>query len=1091
MRQTKRFGTEDFKNGISVSRTNLDTEFKLSENSVNLTFGNYEGIGPRYGISPIPGQGPVPQSASTNNVYNRFGVTTKSKAISPLAFLNLSIAKFDDYKTKQNVFVFVSVSTDTGSGVIAPNTTNLFIDFNFCATSEAVSTSPGVLQRSDGTAGTITFLNPRNHIDTIWVDWTSPELVNPTLYPYSFAEYRRIPSFLRRISVASFNVSGREYPQPYMLTKNIGTDSATNPGVLSWHRMGEWQELASGPRVLGSQTNAFYTIQRSSTSSTTFCCKRTYGGFPDFQSNTFVWSRSIQTVTNNFTPGTVSSGASYTGTFTGNAPHVLYYNPNNRISSAFTWFGVACGKAVIGYLKDDQKTAFSGLGSIAGGERESPQSMVQYIDLNDLSFFKESRDTKNELGVGIYTEDGERKATVFDKWPPFVTGTPWLNDSAFPVTGLNQHYYLGDANSGVLRANTIYEITYSVFNKALNFETNVGVPAKFQTGTNDFVRMSIYRVYRVAVNDRPLAFEQNPINRTLGGTTIDRSNNYFHNHTNHLSLRFYYRALGTYEWLPTTEIDVCDFFFNPERLKFWLCEDPVARAPGGQPGGFSDYSPIPKSDYHTVLQYQGRAFWVSNNLFCFSMRNNPFAYPIRNQGTCPKGRFLGAIEHAYPGQAVQDARLVIFGSEETYAARFIPGGEQHEFVRVGPFDGGTFPVEGTNFRIGVWTSVTAFSGRAAAVAKGILYFWGPQGVYMDDGRDLPVKISGDLEPWLNGIFDKSEQENIFAIFNDDTEDLIWFFKPPASDQNATPSQALVLNVRTMAFNRWTFKSLIIHSAQRVECNFNRTNNKNMNGSRIMIFAQEVGSASNFTVPLFFDANTNGGDHSPNKQYLVNQVTTSGLNRNLIVTPDPAAEFSGGGTRVLSIVGYERYADKAEGAGVDGIYSCQYTGPSQVTIFPTAGVNFPTSETLADNLAFPVYFAGGTTSAITAGSNSIDLTMQSQYWAPGGIYNWWLYLYTHFLFRVKLLKEESSNKVTVAYQGMLDNGSAVSNVLTLTDNSRENCQILNSVAPLQNQVSGQGMRMTMTCVHIGGLWSLQYLGIDVVPQPIDELKTFEG
>jgi hypothetical protein len=1087
MRQTKRFGTEDFKNGISVSRTNLDTEFKLSENSVNLTFGNYEGIGPRYGISPIPGQGPL--NVAVGNAYNRFGVTSNAKAISPLAFLNLNIAKFDDYKTKQNVFCFVSVSTLNGDVFIAPNTANLFVDFNFCITTELVATSPGVFQRADGTAGNVTLSQPRNYIDT-GVDWTDPESTRP----YGFTEYRRLPSFLRRFSVAYFNVSGREYQQPYMLTKNIGTDSATNPGVLSWHRMGEWQECATGPRILGAQRYNFFTLQNSSTSSVGWCAKRSYvDSGVALTAASYVWSRSIQTVTNNFTPGNSFSGGLNTGTFTGNAPHVLYYNPNNRISSAFTWFGVACGKAVIGYLKDDQKTAIGSAVVANGlGAGEGPQSMVQYIDLNDLPFFKESKGTFNESGGSFYSEDGERKATVFWKWPPFVTGVAPANDSASPITAIDQNIRLGDANSGVLRANTIYEITYSVFNKALNFETNVGVPAKIQTGTNDFVRLSIYRAYRVAAGDRPIPLRYNPVNTILGGNVvINADNNIFHNHTNHLSLRFYYRALGTYEWLPTTEIDVCDFFFNSERPKVWICEDPVARAPGGQPGGFSDYSPIPKSDYHTVLQYQGRAFWVSNNLFCFSMRNNPFAYPIRNQGTCPKGRFLGAIEHAYPGQAVQDARLVIFGSEETYAARFIPGGEQQEFVRVGPFDGGTFPVEGTNFRIGVWTSVTAFSGRAAAVAKGVLYFWGPQGVYMDDGRDLPVKISGDLEPWLNGIFDKSEQENIFAIFNDDTEDLIWFFKPPASDQNATPSQALVLNVRTMAFNRWTFKSLIIHSAQRVECNFNRTNNKNMNGSRIMIFAQEVGSASNFTVPLFFDANTNGGDHSPNKQYIVNQVTTSGLNRNLIVTPDPAAEFSGGGTRVLSIVGYERYADKAEGAGVDGIYSCQYTGANQVTIFPTAGVNFPTSETLADNLAFPVYFAGGTTSAITAGSNSIDLTMQSQYWAPGGIYNWWLYLYTHFLFRVKLLKEESSNKVTVAYQGMLDNGSAVSNVLTLTDNSRENCQILNSVAPLQNQVSGQGMRMTMTCVHIGGLWSLQYLGIDVVPQPIDELKTFEG
>lgn len=1084
MQQTKRFATEEFKNGISVSRTNLDTEFKLSEGTVNITFGNYDGIGPRYGISSIPGHYSAVSTGGFQNVFSRFGTTTKYKAISPLAILNLNIARFDNYNVKQNVFCFVSISTDPASVGSAPATSNLFIDFNFCAVPQSLATSSGTFQRADGSAGTVVLTQPQAFIDT-GTDWS-----NTTSGTGIAVEYRRLPSFLRRISVASFSVSGREYPQPYMLTKLMSADSATDPGVLSWHRMGEWQECASGPRILGAQNVNFYTIQVASGGPTVWSIKRAYTGSVTLTASSYVWSRSIQTLTNNFTPGSSFTSVLNTGTFTGNAPHTLYYNPNNRISSAYTWFGVAAGKPIIGYLKDDQKTAMGdNLGTTGLGTGETAQSMVQYIDLSNLDYFKESRATTIEGSSTRYTEDGEEKNTVFSQWPAFVSGTPTVDD-IFAVTSTNnENVRLGESNTGVLRSNSIYEITYSVFNKALNYETNVGIPAKIQTGSKDFVRLAIFRTYRGAAGWRPAAFWVNPVNLRSGSATqIDGTNNIFHGHTNHLSLRFYYRALGTYEWLPTLEIDVCDFLFNPQRQKLWICEDPVARAPGGQPGGFSDYSPIPKSDYHTVLQFQGRAVWISNSLFCFSMRNNPMAYPVRNQGVCPKGRFLGAIEHAYPGQAVQDSRLVIFGSDETYAARFIPGAEDEQFVRVGPDDGGSYPVEGTNFRIGTWTSVTAFSGRAAAVAKGVLYFWGAQGIYMDDGRDLPVKISADLEPWLAGIYDKGQQENIFAIYNDDTDDLIWFFKPPASDQNATPSQALVLNVRSKAFYRWTFKNLIIHSAQRIDCSFNRTTNTNLNGNRIMVFAQEVGTANEFTMPLFFDANTNGGDFSPNKQYNVTQVTTSGLNRVFFVDPDIGA-FAG--RKVLSIVGYERYTDKAEGQGVDGFHEFQYSAPNQILVFPSTGKNFPTSETLAFNKTFPIYVAEGTLSAMTAGVNSIDMSLTSQYWAPNGIYSWWLYLYTHFLFRVALLKPETSNKVTVAYQGMLDNGANVTNTLTLTDNSRGNCQILNSVAPLQNQVSGQGMKFTMTTTHIGGIWSLQYLGIDVVPQPIDELRTFEG
>jgi hypothetical protein len=1088
MQQTKRFGTEEFKNGISVSKSNIDTEYRLSEDTVNVTMGNYDGLGPRYGVSPIPGHGyPLAVlNGSLGNVYNRFGTTTKTKAISPLNFQTLVIGKYDNYAAKQPVFCFVSISTQTADGGIAPATTNLFVDFNFPITTEGVSTSAGVFQRADGSAGTVQLSQPRNYIDT-GVDWTFPDSSGGG--PYTYTEYRRIASFLRRISVASFAVSGREYPQPYIIGRNIGTDSANNPGILSLYRHGEWQECASGPRVLGAQGVTFYTLDINSVAPSVLSAKRAYTGTATLTASSYVWSRSIQTLTNNFTPGNSFTSVLNAGSFGATAPNTLYYNPNNRIYSGYNWFGVAAGKAIIGYLKDDQKTA---MGTVGGGGSlgtgESAQSMVQYIDLNSLEFFKESFATTLEGSGTRYTEDTEIKNTVFTQWPAFVSGTATVKDSFATPFGNNQNVRLGESNTGILRANSIYEITYSVFNKALNYETNVGVPAKIQTGTDDFVRLAIYRAWRPNVGDRPVAFNTSPIK--LGGTSTPNSTttNPFYGHTNHCSLRFYYRALGTYEWLPTLEIDANDFMFNPERQKLWICEDPVARAPGGQPGGFSDYSPIPKSDYHTVLQYQGRAFWISNSLFCFSMRGNPMAYPIRNQGVCPKGRFLGAIEHAYPGQAVQDSRIVIFGSEETYAGRFITGAEEQQFVRVGPDDGGTYPVEGTNFRIGSWTSTTAFSGRSAAVAKGILYFWGPQGIYMDDGRDLPVKISADLEPWIGGIYDKGQQENVFAVYNDDTDDLIWFYKPPATDQDNTPSQALVLNVKNKSFYRWTFRSLIVHSAQRVECAFDRTTNTGLNGNRIMIFAQEVGSSSNFTCPLFFDANTNGGDHSPNTQYQVTSVG-SGTTSKVITLSSTIGSFAG--FRLLSIVGYDRYTNKAEGQNVDGFYQAQWNSSTSLIITPTTGVTLPATETLDANKSFPVYIAGGTFAAPAAGENSIDMTLKTLYWAPGGIYAWWLYLYAHFIFKVKLLKSESTNKVTVTYQGMLDNGSVITNTLTLSDNSRSNCQILNSIAPLQNQVSGQGMQINMASTHIGGIWSLQYLGVDVVPQRIDELKTFEG
>jgi len=60
-----------------------------------------------------------------------------------------------------------------------------------------------------------------------------------------------------------------------------------------------------------------------------------------------------------------------------------------------------------------------------------------------------------------------------------------------------------------------------------------------------------------------------------------------------------------------------------------------------------------------------------------------------------------------------------------------------------------FPVDGTDFRVDTWTSITAFSYRSAVVADGILYYWGFTGVYRDVGNEIPEKISYNLEPFIN------------------------------------------------------------------------------------------------------------------------------------------------------------------------------------------------------------------------------------------------------------------------------------------------------------------------------------------------------
>ncbi len=195
--------------------------------------------------------------------------------------------------------------------------------------------------------------------------------------------------------------------------------------------------------------------------------------------------------------------------------------------------------------------------------------------------------------------------------------------------------------------------------------------------------------------------------------------------------------MGSYEWLPALVVDASFLAYYPNHRVLWMCKGAIAQLPGGQPGGFNDYSPLPDDVYDCVVSFRERIFWISPTSCVFSMRNNAFAYPLRNSVSAPTGEFRGALVHAYPGQAEQDSRIVIFGSKETYIGRFT-GRYQNYPVTIGTTTY-TYPLEGSDFQVDTWTSVTAFSHRSAVVAEGILYWWGPEGIYKDVGRDLPVK----------------------------------------------------------------------------------------------------------------------------------------------------------------------------------------------------------------------------------------------------------------------------------------------------------------------------------------------------------------
>lgn len=1079
MQQTQRFETDDFKDGIVVARRNITGLFTLNEASKNLSFGTRDGIGPRYGTAPLPFQTHSQTVGANSGPYN---FRTSEGAFSDLTsrLRHLALFAFNsriNTTTTQTVYVALNAvsSSRIKASILGSQTSTAKTSADTYGGYGSFSSGfPAVLSNTyfnntfasnlsaglDAYSDSVTFsqTNSLAFPSAVW-RLTSTNGVTDV----SKEVYHARTSFLtvtggeRSLSVLLAFISPSKAP----VALGAGNDT---PGDLCFSLTGNPNDYFYNTKLNSSSPRTFYLLQDASPAWISKY-KMTFTSLTSFSrkiSNDLLNKNASYSFTDTTTATLIGSGT------TTDLDAVYVYDATMKHRSAYKYLGVASGGKPQMYIWRDDFQSYNRK-AILGGASVYVDNKVELFDAAGLLHFIDNKATldssSSPSASGRYEENGAQVSSIWYRWPSYVDGTATVMPSSLMV--------LGAANTGLLRSNTTYEFTYSVYDLTTGYETNVGKPAKLRTGVADFVNLNLLQASLVSSQVRSPSWQnvfENPSNAFRDA---------FLANINFREYRIYYREVGTFEWLPALTIPQTEAWFTPEQGYWRLCTNPIALPPGGQPGGFNDYSPLPTADYIDTVSFANRVFWLSKSQLHFSLRNNPLAYPIRNAVACPNGEFLGIIPHAYPGQAEQGARLIIFGSKETYTARFIVGAEEQARVRIGPDDAATFPVDGTNFIVDVWTSITAFSGRAAVVGDGILYYWGPQGVFRDDGVAIPGKISDVLEPWIDTIYDANNTDKIHAIFNSNSDEAIWFYQPPAVGGTEQPSRAIVYHTKRQAWSRWEFNDLVIDNAQVVENTKWDATNDELAGTRIIVAVRDPGGT--VSRPMFLDEVVFAGDMQSDSQYMVTTVThTDATTRRLTFATGPASIASKTGLAVIA--GWSKYTGDTS-TNPDGVYTIIGNGANYIDITrQSASADIPAGS-YNENEYFPVWIGS------TAG---IPVVLQSQYWAPGGMDFWGRWVYCHTSYQVDLVfdQPDTSYDIPVRYYS-LSGTDYSTQTITISDNSRGNCQVLNSIPFTKDNASGQAIAYECVFTHYAGQWKLQYLGLDVAPQDKANIRFWEG
>lgn len=1085
--------------GINTNTCDFTIDFELSPESKNLTTGINQGQGPRYGMSPIPGQSnlDMPLTATALRglrAAETAGYETKNfvNRLKFLGIIPLVNGTYDAINDKINVFMwFLSDNLNTD-----PNIQSLSAVLN------SIYDTPNTLYKYSGDMGdgfqNNTWLQMEQDALPALTGWLSP-LMNHVAAPNEttlasniwMRDFLRINSDLFWCSSSSLTVTGALWEQKWLIGNKITIGTATTTATANF--VGTNFNMGGIPpsyNLRNFQKNnrdlTFYNMDATALGN-----KYVYSSYPVTDA-TFIASFNQNNSNSNYL---VSGNASVieTGTIApslADITDILLNDELNVCDGSYRASFVAAKKPFMFLIQD--------------WERDIHGRNVQVMDLTDKRFKPPCYSTLN-FGIGgtpgdPYLEDGCQKSTSFFAWPNFESDHAMLtiaNLNSGDWDDIQQFVGLGAAGTGILRANRVYEFNYSIFDKQYGIETNVGLPVKFRTGNDDNVSLGIYRDQKTGLSPSDPFEQLVPRGTILSGKlpillpdmwNVTSTLNYGPTRFNYIQFRFYYREQGSYDWLPALFIDAPQFFYYPNFQVLYACQGNVAATPGGQPGAFNDYSYLPNDEYTCVVTYKNRVFWFSQNNATFSLRNNPFAYPLRNSTTSPVGGFSGAIVHTYRGQSEQESRLVIFGKKETYIGKFT-GLPTTMPIVISPTTIANYEVDGSDFNVETWTSITSFSFRSAIVADGDLYWWGPQGIFIDNGVGNPLRISKNIEPLLFTLYDESLIEDIHCIYDDKTKEIIWFYPPRGAN---TKTNAIRLNIETeqFFFDAYDCK---IDWAQRIATN-NPGVTQQTNGLRTILSVRADSSADTQRA-VFYDQLNRSGDYAPTKELLVKAVANGSNSFEKVLTLDTGVNLTSLASVTLGdYIAFQQstaYSSQIISDMIAKVVSVNTVGTPTITVNIPRGALLPSFTLTDQKLFFPVWQA----KKKSVGLNGIPWTLQTKYWAPVGpnysLYWQWLYMLVKY---EKWLKIDPTT-MNCAYRSPSTVGDFISDILEFSDNSDANWQIFHAFRPgdAENRGNnqGQGLKLRLSGIHIGEEWVIQYLEIQSSEERGNILKMYQG
>lgn len=1058
--------------GVNENTPDFSEDIQLTDSTANMTSGIIEGIGPRYGFAPIPGHmdqetvaaGQFPglmryelgQNLTTSTNWLRVGMY----ALYPISLRGTAaaIGSTDTYyayiisytsSIYSGTYYGIALgSTNSTSTVVQSPLIYSGLEFAGLDIAQELSVLAGTFANVQGDLGQekLTYLATGSA--------TTPAQVYAARISAMKALMTEVATPSPFVCSSPVSITGPNVQNNWLLggviTKPTATTSpglnlskavaAVGGGAFAGFFCGYPSTINTGTVQGTNRTVIIYSLINFAAAKIDYDAPYVPALYaPTYLENGSTVGVTVQTVSH------TGAGTSYTS-----VDCALVNDPFMTISASFQGFLIAAQKPMIAILQD--------------WYRGNAGSMVQYVDPTSLG-----------------TVPG-----------PFDAG--WS-------TGLT-----ATTLTGALRATTQYEFTYSVYDKRLNHESNVSPSTyKFTTGATDFVAMILYdntttggggtgidsiaAAQITGAGEGPLNI---PIFSSSGGFGAGSAPPL---HLNYLEYRFYYRQIGSQEWLPALFIDAAKYWTYPyfgatgtgaNTGQLLACQSAIASTPGGQPGDFNDYSPLPQDVYDCAVMFKNRAFWLSKSALVFSLTNNIFAYPGRNSASCPIGSFKGALVQAYYGQASQTARLVVFSTKGTYIGQFSGQPLEQSFVLDATSGMVSYPIDGSDFALNAWTSVTAFSYRSAVVAEGLLFFWGPQGIFLDDGVNPIQRISIPLEPQLFNAYDASQTDAIHCEYNDTTKEIWWFYAPAGGDANY-PTHGICYNKLKKTFLLGQFAGQI-DAVQTLHVD----NGIPTAGSRLMAFSRQSPSTT-VQRAYWFDQNNLAADIYPGGELMVKSLTTpsTGVRRLTLAAGHSTGTIAAGD--LIALQQCAEYTNGALASPSDFIAQVAAVGSGTIDITLPPGATLDASATIASNAQyFPIWHAGGTNGVITSnGINGFPYVWDTKFWIPGGMSYWGWFQFVHLVYKLyALLPIAKPLTQSLAYQTPIS-GSVPADIITLLNNSAGNFQIMHPLVPGDQSMEGQGIKYTISGIQLAGSWVLQFLESYSQFKDGLQIKLFEG